>query len=114
MRTQLNEISQFKPAKSHPTLTRSESKTDGVILCKQHQSVVFEDNAGALEIANRDSQHRPRTKHISIKWHRFRDHIASGELTVHKIHTTVQWADFLTKPLTLVPFARIRKLVMGW
>jgi hypothetical protein len=84
------------------------------MLCKQHQSIVYKDNTGALEIANSDSQYRPRTKHISIKWHRFRDHVASGKMTVSKIDTTVQWADFLTKPLPKITFERLRKLVMGW
>jgi hypothetical protein len=84
------------------------------MLCKQHQSIVYEDNTGALEIANSDLQYRPPTKHISIKWHRFRDHVASGEMTVSKIDTTVQWADFLTEPLPKITFERLRKLVIGW
>ena len=114
MRTLLQEISKFRLATAHPTLTKPSTDEMTPLLCKQHQSIVYEDNTGALEIANQDSQHRPRTKHISIKWHRFRDHISSGEMTVHKIDTTLQWADFLTKPLTKVNFERLRKLVMGW
>ena len=73
----------------------------------------FIDNSGALAIAQLPKT-RPRTKHISIKWHHFRDHVQSGEMTVHKVDTTLQWADFLTKPLTRVTFERLRKLVMGW
>lgn len=114
LRTQLNEVSKFEPPVSHPTLTRSGPDAKGFILCKQHQSVVYEDNTGALEIANQASQYRPRTKHISIKWHRFRDHVRSGEITVNKISTLLQWADFLTKPLSRIPFCRMRKMVMGW
>ena len=114
MHTLLQEISKFRPATAHPTLTKPSTDETTPLLCKQHQSIVYEDNTGALEIANQDSQHCPRTKHISIKWHRFRDHISSGEMTVHKIDTTLQWADFLTKPLTKVNFERLRKLVMGW
>ena len=114
MRTLLSEVSRFKPPAAHPTLTKSGSPANTPMLCKQHQSIVYEDNTGALEIANQDSQYRPRTKHISIKWHRFRDHIANGDMTVHKIDTTLQWADFLTKPLVRVIFERLRRLVMGW
>ena len=114
MRTLLNEVSKFRPPAEHPTLTKTGQDKTTPMLCKQHQSIVYEDNTGALEIANQDSQYRPRTKHISIKWHRFRDHVASGEMTVAKIDTTLQWADFLTKPLTKVPFERLRYLVMGW
>jgi hypothetical protein len=114
MRTLLSEVSKFQPPAAHPTLTRTGKDETTPLLCKQHQSIVYEDNTGALEIANQESQYRPRTKHISIKWHRFRDNIRSGEMTVSKIDTTLQWADFLTKPLTKIPFERLRKLVMGW
>jgi len=34
----------------------------------------FEDNKGAIELA-KEPKYRPRTKHISIKWHHFREHI---------------------------------------
>jgi hypothetical protein len=33
---------------------------------------VFEDNAGAIEIANVPKM-RPRTKHLNIKYHHFRE-----------------------------------------
>ena len=37
-------------------------------------SSVFEDNNGALELA-REPKYRPRTKHITIKYHYFREHV---------------------------------------
>jgi hypothetical protein len=67
-------------------------------MCLTAMLIVYKDNTGALEIANSDLQYCPCTKHISIKWHCFCDHIASGEITVAKIDTTLQWADFLTSP----------------
>ena len=114
MRALLSEISKFRPPAQHPTLTKPGKTETTFLMCKQHQSIVYEDNTGALEIANQDSQYRPRTKHISIKWHRFRDYVAKGDMTVHKINTTLQWANFLTKSLTRVPFENLRRLVMGW
>ena len=39
---------------------------------KQEVSTIWEDNAGALAIAEQETQYRPRTKHIAVKWHRFR------------------------------------------
>jgi hypothetical protein len=84
------------------------------MLCKQHQSIIYKDNTGALEIAYSDSQYCPCTKHTSIKWHCFCDHVASGEMTVAKNDTTLQWANFLTKPLPQVSFKRLQKLVLGW
>jgi len=37
-------------------------------------SEVFEDNSGCVVLAN-DDQYRPRTKHLAIKWHHFKDHL---------------------------------------
>jgi len=37
-------------------------------------SVVFEDNAGAVEITNVHKV-RPRTKHLNIKYHHFREKV---------------------------------------
>ena len=39
---------------------------------------VFEDNNGALEMANKP-KFRPRTKHIGIKYHHFRDRVRCGK-----------------------------------
>jgi hypothetical protein len=114
MQTLLNEVSWFQLPAEHPTLTKTSLDETTPMLCKQHQSIVYKDNIGALENANSDLQYRPRTKHISIKLHRFCNNVASGEMTVAKIDTTLQWADFLTKPLPQVSFERLRKLVMGW
>ena len=40
-------------------------------------STVFEDNAGALELA-RCPKMRPRTKHIAVNYHHIRDHVQKG------------------------------------
>ena len=45
---------------------------------------LFEDNNEALELENA-SKIRPRTKHISIKYHHFRSHVASGEIKIEAI-----------------------------
>jgi hypothetical protein len=110
---QLDEISAFQPNTAHTTLTRAGSDANDHMLWKQHQSIINKDNVGALEIATQGSQYRSRTKHISLKGHHFHDHVSSGEIIVQKIHMSVQWADFLTKPLTCVPFECLHKLVMG-
>ena len=75
---------------------------------------VFEDNAGAIEIA-KEKKYRPRTKHLNCKLHHFRYHVdVTKELTIHKIGTKMQPADMLTKPLNVEDFIRHRKSVMGW
>jgi hypothetical protein len=73
----------------------------------------FEDNSGALEMA-RVHKLRPRTKHINIKYHHFREAVRTGQISVHKIDTTQQEADIFTKPLDESTFQYIRKLLMGW
>ena len=74
---------------------------------------VFEDNSGALEMA-KTHKYRPRTKHLNVKFHHFRDYVTRGEITVHKIDTKDQCADYLTKPLNKETLIPLRKKVMGW
>ena len=73
----------------------------------------FEDNAGAIELAKAPKL-RPRTKHINIKYHHFREHVERGEITIEKIDTSEQLADLGTKPLTRKPFEKLRKKLQGW
>jgi hypothetical protein len=72
----------------------------------------FEDNSGALEMAQTHKL-RPRTKYINVKYHHFRAHIGKT-ITIHKIDTKNQLADGLTKPLDVIAFQRFRDRVMGY
>jgi hypothetical protein len=74
---------------------------------------VFEDNSGALEMAITPKM-RPRTKHLNIKYHHFREAVESGEVTIHKVGTLDQLADIFTKPLAHVLFDKFRMAIMGW
>jgi hypothetical protein len=57
----------------------------------------------------------PRTKHIAIKYHHFRDNIGEEKgIIISRIDTAEQKADILTKGLAADLFATIRKLLMGW
>jgi hypothetical protein len=79
-----------------------------------HQSIVYKDNTGKLELVNNPDQFRPRTKHIGIKGHHFCDAVKNGSVVVKKINTEFQLADPLTKPLTQHQFEMLHKLLMGW
>ena len=73
----------------------------------------FEDNSGALEMA-KVHKLRPRTKHINIKYHHFREAVNRGDITIHPINTNDQQADIFTKPLDEKSFIYLRCLIMGW
>jgi hypothetical protein len=78
-------------------------------------SRVYEDNSACIVLATTDSpQFKPRTKHISLKFHHFRDQIINGNLQIIKVASSENWADIFTKPLTHVKFEYLRDLLMGW
>ena len=74
---------------------------------------VFEDNNSAKAIAQ-VPKIRPRTKHINCKYFHFTSHVLKGEVTLHRIDTDDQPADFLTKNLDVVKFRKHRKFTLGW
>lgn len=62
----------------------------------------------------RSPKMRPRTKHINIKYHHFRDAVTRGDVVIYVIDTGDQQADILTKPLEEKAFIYLRCLIMGW
>jgi hypothetical protein len=74
---------------------------------------LFEDNQGAVEMAKVPKMH-PRTKHLNIKYHFFRQFVQRGIIQVHHIAGTEQAADIFTKALDLLSFHKHRKKIMGW
>jgi hypothetical protein len=81
--------------------------TEPHVYCK-----VFEDNSGALELA-RLPKLRPRTKHINVCYHHFREHVRKGLIKIFPIDTKDQIADALTKALAQNDFQRHRRLMCG-
>ena len=51
---------------------------------------------------------------MNIKLHHFRDYVDRGELTINKVLTQDQLADYLTKPLDEVTHKKHRNKVQGW
>ena len=74
---------------------------------------VFEDNQGALALASAPKI-TPRTKHIGVKYHFFREYIISGKISLEYVPSAQQQADILTKGLLAVKFQTLRKLLCGW
>jgi hypothetical protein len=78
-------------------------------------STVWEDNQAALILATTNPPRlTPRSKHIAIKYHWFRSHLAPGQIEVKAIASEDQKADMFTKALKRELFAKMRKLVLGW
>jgi histone deacetylase 1/2 len=77
-------------------------------------SKIYEDNAACIVLATTTSYFKPRTKHISIKWHHFCDQIKNGHITILKVATDDNIADIFTKPLVKFKFEKLRYKLMGW
>lgn len=74
---------------------------------------IFEDISGALQMA-RIHKYRPRTKHLNVRLHHFRDFVERKEILIHYINTNDQPANFLTKPLNEENLLQHRRAVLGW
>jgi hypothetical protein len=85
-------------------------KVNGKV-CQMHCNV-FEDNEGSIKIAKVPKM-RPRTKHLNIKYHHFREEVKKGTINVHYVNTGEQMVDMLTKPLEQTLFERHREKMMG-
>jgi hypothetical protein len=76
-------------------------------------SKIFEDNNGAITLAT-SPRMTPRSKHIAVKYHFSREHVANGTCPILPIDTGSQKADLFTKGLGKELFTRFRQLLCGW
>ena len=73
---------------------------------------IYCDNQSAIALAKNDTFHQ-RTKHIDIRYHMIREHVASGAIQLKFVPTDEQEADILTKRLDSgIVFARQRSRLM--
>ena len=70
----------------------------GVIPSASGPMKIFCDNTGAIALA-KESRFHKRTKHIKIHFNCIRHQVSEGGLEICKIHTDLNVADPLTKPL---------------
>ncbi len=92
-----------------------EIKTKGFkVICTQPYVYckVFEDNSSALELLCLPKL-RPRTKHINVCYHHFREHVRKSLINIFPIDTNDQIADTLTKALAQNDFTRHHKFMCG-
>jgi hypothetical protein len=77
------------------------------------KSTVFEDSTGCIALANCTIM-KPRSKHIAVIYHWFRNHVMRGETAIVKIDTTEQLADVATKALPITQPCILRDKIMNW
>ena len=65
------------------------------------------DNESAIKIAHNLVQHS-RTKHIEVRQHFIRDHVAKRDIKLNHVRTDKQLADIFTKTLDEKVFCRLR------
>jgi hypothetical protein len=79
------------------------------------QTTVWEDNVGALTLANLEpGRITPRSKFYAIKMHWFRSKLKPNKIIIKKIESNDQKADILTKGLRVIKFVANRLLLCGW
>jgi len=76
-------------------------------------STVFEDNKSCVDLI-KSPKMNPRTRHIAIKYHHFREHVRVGHIKIQWIDTARQLADIFTKPLPHSKFTFLRERLLGW
>ena len=59
---------------------------------------IFCDNTGAIALA-KESRFHKRTKHIKRRFNSIHEKVKDGDIEICKIHTDLNVADPLTKPL---------------
>ena len=74
---------------------------------------LFEDNNGTLGLVT-SPRKTPRTRHISVKYHLFREHYGEEKgIMIHSVESKEKKADVFTNGLPSETFYYIRKLLTG-
>ena len=84
---------------AHEAISMKEFITDlGVIPNVSGPTTLFYDNTGAIALATEPRFHR-KTRHIKRCFNSIRESVQNGDIDICKVHTDLNVADPLTKPL---------------
>ena len=73
--------------------------TPWVIASVLDPMTLFCDNTGAITLAKEPKFHK-KTRHIMRRFNSIRENVQDGDIDVFKVHTDLNVADPLTKPLS--------------
>jgi hypothetical protein len=74
-------------------------------------SIVYCDNHSVVHNGSRPESVL-RKKHNSISYHKIREAVAAGYIEIHKISTTDNLADLLTKPLSGIATEKLTSQIL--
>ena len=94
----MNDIRNFLPVNDNPP---------------RMKCTAWEDNRSCIRVAE-SPKFTPRTKHIALKYHHFRQFVLNKTVVLNPIDTREQLADILTKPIDEKQFAYLRRKLCGW
>jgi len=79
---------------------------------KKGTTLIWEDNQGCIQLSKGPSR-RKVSKHIDIRHHFIRQHVADKEIALKYVKSKANVADALTKPLPRSAFLEHRNTMMG-
>jgi hypothetical protein len=82
----------------------------GVVPSVQGPMEIYCDNNGAIAQAKEPRSHQ-KNKHILRKFHLKSEYMDEGEIKICKIHTDLNVADPITKPLSLAKHVQHREVI---
>jgi hypothetical protein len=91
----------------------SKMQTEIALSTTEAEYIALSQAMREVEMANAPKM-RPRTKHLNIKYHHFREEVRKGAISIYHTRTEDQMADIFTKPLPEAPFVKFRERMMGW
>ena len=71
----------------------------GVVPSALDPMYIYCDNMGAIAHAQEPRSYK-KLKHIKLCFHAIREHVQDGDIKICKVHTNLNVADPLTKPLS--------------